>query len=139
VIIAATNVVSEFMKDTPDPAVLAWAQDFGSADLTICVVTVQEIEHGLGRLPVGRRRHDLEQRWTQLLETFADAIMIYDLPAARHTAAIVLAAQAAGRPMGLADAQIAGICVAGNHTLATRNISDFANTNGLALTNPFEQ
>ena len=39
-IIADTNVVSEFMKDSPDPAVLAWAQDIGPADLTICIKDV---------------------------------------------------------------------------------------------------
>ena len=61
-IVADTNVVSEFMKDSPDRAVLAWAQGLGPADLTVCVVTVEEIERGLGRLPAGRRRRDLEQR-----------------------------------------------------------------------------
>lgn len=136
-IIADTNVVSEFMKDTPDPAVLAWAQGIAPADLTICVVTVEEIERGLGRLPDGRRRRELEKRWTQLAETFAESIAVYDLPAARETAAVLVAAQTSGRPMSLADAQIAGICLAGGYELATRNISDFANTPGLSTINPF--
>ena len=39
-----------------------------AADLSICVVTVEEIERGLGRLPAGRRWHDLEQRWQQLMD-----------------------------------------------------------------------
>lgn len=136
-IIADTNVVSEFMRDTPDPVVLAWAQGIATADLTICVVTVEEIERGLGRLPVGRRRRELQKRWTQLVDTFAESIAVYDLPAARETAAILVAAQASGQPMSLADAQIAGICVAGGHELATRNTSDFANTPGLTIINPF--
>lgn len=50
-ILADTNIVPEFMKDTPDPHVLAWAQDLGAADLTISVVTVEEVDRGLGRLP----------------------------------------------------------------------------------------
>jgi predicted nucleic acid-binding protein len=137
VIIADTNVVSEFMKDTPDPAVLAWAQAIDPADLTICVVTVEEIERGLGRLPQGRRRGDLEQRWTTLVDSFAEAIAIYDLPAARHTARILVAAQASGRPMSLADAQIAGICLTGGHRLATRNVGGFSTTHGLTIINPF--
>jgi len=137
VIVADTNVVSEFMKDAPDPAVMAWAQDIDPSDLTICVVTVEEIERGLGRLPEGRRRRDLEQRWTTLVDTFAEAIAIYDLPAARQTARILVAAQSSGRPMSLADAQIAGICLAGGHQLATRNVSDFSAVQGLTLINPF--
>ncbi len=136
-IIADTNVVSEFMKDAPDPAVLAWAQDIDPADLTICVVTVEEIERGLGRLPEGRRRRDLEQRWAALVDSYAEAIAVYDLLAARQTARILVAAEASGRPMSLADAQIAGICLAGGHQLATRNVSDFATSHGLTIIDPF--
>ncbi len=136
-IIADTNVVSEFMKDSPDRTVLAWAQDIGPADLTICVVTVEEIERGLGRLPEGRRRRDLEQRWNRLVDTFAEAVATYDLPAARQTASILVAAEARGRPMSLADAQIAGICLAGQYSLATRNVSDFSSTTDLSVINPF--
>jgi predicted nucleic acid-binding protein len=40
--------------------------------------------------------------------------------------------------MSLADAQIAGICLAGGYALATRNVGDFANTSGLTVINPFE-
>ncbi len=112
-IIADTNVVSEFMRDTPDPAVLGWAHSIDPADLTICVVTVEEIERGLGRLPEGRWRRDLQQRWTRLLE-------------------------GSGRAMTLADAQIAGICLAGGHDLATRNVRDFSGTAGLTVIDPFE-
>ena len=137
-IIADTNVVSEFMKDTPDSATLAWAQQVDPADLTICVVTVEEIERGLGRMPEGRRRRDLEQRWAGLVDAFAGTIAVYDLPAARQTAGILVAAQASGRPMSLADAQIAGICLAGGHELATRNVNDFATAAGLTIINPFE-
>lgn len=136
-ILADTNVVSEFMKDSPDPRVLAWAHGIDSAELTICVVTVEEIDRGLGRMPAGRRRRDLQRRWGQLLDDFAEAIAAYDLPAARQAAAILVAAEARGRPMSLADAQIAGICRAGGYQLATRNVGDFARTTGLSIVNPF--
>lgn len=137
-IIADTNVVSEFMKDTPDQAVLVWAQNIDPSDLAICVVTVEEIERGLGRLPRGRRRRDLEQRWHRLVDTFAETVAVYDLPAARATASVLVAAEGSGRPMSLADAQIAGICLAGGYDLATRNVADFSNTKGLTVVNPFE-
>ncbi len=88
-IVADTNVVSEFMRDAPDPTVLAWAQGIDPADLAICVVTVEEIERGLGRLPDGRRRRDLDQRWRRLVEAYTDAIVVYDLPAAQHAAGIL--------------------------------------------------
>ena len=136
-IVADTNVVSEFMKDSPDPMVLAWAEGIRPADLTICVVTVMEIERGLGLIPDGRRRGDLELRWGQLLVAFGDAIIPYDVPAARRAAAVLVASQARGRQMSLADAQIAGICLTRGHTLATRNIKDFEPSADLEIVNPF--
>jgi hypothetical protein len=60
-----------------------------------------------------------------------------DLPAARHAARLLVAAQTSGRPMSLADAQIGGICVAGGHRLATRNVSDLSAVQGLTTINPF--
>lgn len=137
-IIADTNLVSEFMKDAPDPRVLAWAQSVGAADLTISVVTVEEIDRGLGRLPKGRRRKDLEHRWTGLLDAFADTIATYDVPAARATARLLVAGMDQGRSMSLADAQIAGICLTHAAILATRNIKDFVHASDLSVMNPFD-
>ena len=137
-IIANSNVVSEFMKDTPDPQVLGWAQGLAAAALTISVVTVEEIDRGLGRLPNGRRRQDLERRWVRLLDAFADTIATYDLTAARATARILIEGLDRGRPMSLADAQIAGICLAHTAALATRNVKDFTHVSGLTLINPFD-
>ncbi|MEO5743418.1 MAG: type II toxin-antitoxin system VapC family toxin [Terracoccus sp.] len=138
-IVADTNVVSEFMRDAPDPAVIRWAQSIDASDLTICVVTVEEIERGLGRLAEGRRRRELKHRWTRLLDDFAEMVVSYDLLAARETAAVLVAAEGSGRPMALADAQIAGICLAGGHDLATRNVGDFVNTAGLTVIDPFDK
>lgn len=137
-ILADTNIVSEFMRGSPDPAVLAWAESLAASDLSICVVTVEEIERGLRRLPAGRRRRDLEHRWIRLVDAFADTIAVYDVPAARATATTLVAAESNGRPMGLADAQIAGICLSQGHALATRNERDFATVTDLTVINPFK-
>lgn len=137
-IIADTNVVSELMKGVPGPRVLAWAQGLGVADLTISVVTVEEIDRGLGRLPDGRRRKDLEDRWNRLLDAFAGTIATYDVAAAKATAKLTVTALELGRPISLADAQIAGICLAQTATLATRNIKDFSQVSELTIVNPFE-
>jgi len=138
VIIADTNVVSEFMKDAPDPQVMAWAQTLDPTDLTISVVTVEEVDRGLGRLPKGRRRADLERRWTRLLEAFADTIATHDLTAARATAEILIDSLDRGQPMSLADAQIAGICLSQTASLATRNVKDFTQVSNLSVINPFD-
>lgn len=136
-IIADTNVVAEFMKDEPDAAVFAWAQRREPAEVGICVVTVQEVERGLRLLPRGRRRQRLEARWEELITAFAQSIALYDLLAAQATAEVLVTAQRKGRPMALADAQIAGICRAGRHHLATRNVRDFATVADVVIADPF--
>ncbi len=137
VIISDTNVVSEFMRDEPDPSVLTWAGSFGPSDLTICMVTVEEIERGIRRLPTSKRRRQLEQRWQRLVAAFHEAIVAYDVEAAEATARVLVSTETAGRPMSLADAQIAGICLAGGHQLATRNVRDFEAVADLTVLNPF--
>ena len=124
-IIADTTIVGEFMRDSPDAIVLTWAESIDPAELANCVVTVQEIERGLGRMPAGKRRASLEQSWQQLIEAFRDTVAVYDVLAARATAQILVDAEAGGHPTSLADAQIAGICVSNRETLATRNVRDF--------------
>lgn len=138
-IIADTNVVSEFMRDDPDENVLAWAGRLGPGELSVCVVTVTEIERGLARLPEGRRRAELGERWAALLEEYTQFIAVYDVPAARTTADILVDADRRGRPIRLADAQIAGMCVARDLQLATRNVRDFEGIRGLVLVNPFSR
>lgn len=137
-IVADTNVVLKFMRDAPDAAVLAWAGSLSPSELTICVVTVEEIERGVGRLSAGQRRGRLEQRWLRHVAAFREAILVYDVEAAMATAQVVVATEAAGRPMSLADAQIAGICLAGGHELATRNVRDFEGVVDLTVINPFD-
>lgn len=137
-IIADTNVVAEFMKDQPDATVMEWAQQQRPADLGICVVTVQEVDRGLQLLPRGRRRGRLEERWGRLLAAFVQSIVVYDVAAAREAARLQVAAQRAGRVIPLADAQIAGICRAGSHQLATRYVRDFDSVRHLTIVNPFQ-
>lgn len=136
-IVADTNVVSEFMRDRPDSDVLTWASGLAEGEATICVVTVAEIERGLGRLAEGRRRVQLHQRWQQLVTAYAETIVSYAIDAARATATILVQAEQAGRTMSLADAQIAGCCLANNLALATRNTRDFASVTELEVINPF--
>ena len=137
-IVADTNVVSEFMRDEPDAGVLSWAGALAPSDLTICVVTVQEVARGIRRLPTGKRRHQLEERWRELVAAFRDSILVYDVSAAELTAQVLVAAESAGRAMSLADAQIAGICLATGNQLATRNVRDFEGVPDLTVMNPFK-
>lgn len=137
-IIVDTNVVLELMRDEPDPMVMAWASAKRVDEVVICVVTVTEIERGISRLLAGRRRAVLESRWDQLLDGYRDTIVGYDLAAARAVARILVQAEQRGRPIGLEDAKIAGMCLATGADLATRNVRDFSDVAAIEVVNPFE-
>ncbi|MBK5071632.1 type II toxin-antitoxin system VapC family toxin [Budviciaceae bacterium CWB-B4] len=136
-IILDTNIVSEMMRARPDPAVLAWldAQDTGQLSLTS--ITVAEILYGIARMPEGRRRDQLfEMAESVFEEDFSGRLLAFDEHAAVYYAELVAQRDAAGRPIGMADAQIAAICRCYDATLATRNIKDFEAL-GIVLINPF--
>jgi len=62
-IVLDTNVVSELMKPTPDAAVANWLARLTDPALATTAVTVSEIAYGLHRLPAGRRRQGLTDRF----------------------------------------------------------------------------
>jgi len=137
VIVADLTVLSEFMRERPDPSVAAWAGTLKAGDLTISVVTVEEVERGLAGLPVGRRRRELERRWHQLIDAYADTVLCYDMPAAQATAHVLVSRASAGSPMSVADAEIAGICISQQCQLATNNVRHSEGVKGLTVVNPF--
>jgi len=137
VIIADTDIVSELMRPDPAKSVLTWAAGIGPGQLAITVVTITEIEYGLARLPEGRRRSDLVTKWRQVLNAYPDKLLTYGVQAASEAAGILAERDRTGRPMSLADAQIAGICRVCSASLATHNTKDFIGL-GLDLIDPFQ-
>jgi predicted nucleic acid-binding protein len=137
-IILDTNVVSELMRPTPAPAVLAWLGEFPDHDLYTTAVTVAEIRYGIARLPQGRRREALHQAANEVFGAFPDQVLPFDLVAANAYADVVAHRDAIGNPIDGFDAQIAAICRAHAVTLATRNTKDFVET-GINIVDPWQE
>lgn len=136
-IVLDTNVVSELMRRRPDAAVLAWADAEDPRTLAITAVTTAELLHGVARLPHGARMHKLAAAvHGLLLEDFEGRVLSFDAPSALHYGELVAARERAGRPIGVADAQIAAICRHHGALLATRNVRDFEAT-GVELLDPW--
>ena len=70
-------------------------------------------------------------------EDFRGRVLPFDEPCASRYADIVCGRETLGRPIGVADAQIAAICRTAEATLATRNTDDFSGT-GIELINPWK-
>lgn len=137
-IVLDTNVVSELMRTAPEPGVASWVDRFPAAEVLVTAVTAAELMYGVARLPDGHRKRELHTRVEELLtEDFQDQILPFDAPAATHYAEIVASRERAGRPISMADAQIAAICRNWSAGLATRNVDDFVDT-GVDAVNPWD-
>jgi predicted nucleic acid-binding protein len=137
-IVLDTNIVSELMRATPAPAVLAWLQQASSTGLYTTAVTVAEIRYGIARLPLGHRRETLHQAANEIFAAFPRQVLPFDLAAATAYADLVAGRERDGNPISGFDAQIAAICRSQAATLATRNTKDFADT-GVTIIDPWQE
>ena len=138
-IVLDTNVVSELARPRPDPAVLRWVDACDAAELVLTAITTAEIRAEIALLPQGRRRDEIGARMELLItDTFAGFVLPFDVESSTHYAQVVAERLGAGRPIGLADAQIAAVVRQHRGVLATRNTADFVET-GIAIINPWVQ
>lgn len=135
-IVLDTNVVSEAMKPSADPAVTAWLNEQVAETLYLTCVTLAELLFGLGSLPAGRRRDVLTGVLESLLALFPGRILPFDTDAARHYARLAVTARLAGRGFPTPDGYIAAIASAHGFAIATRDTGPFEAA-GLAVINPW--
>lgn len=136
-IVLDTNVVSELMRARPEQRVLSWLNRQMPDRLWLCSVVVAELLSGLARLPAGARWQGLLEAANGLIsEDFGMRVLPFDLEAATAYAVLLAQRERLGRPMAMADAQIAAICQAHGAALATRNTRDFQSAD-LELIDPW--
>ena len=136
-IVLDTNVLSEITKPSPDLGVLQFVADH-SPELMVTTVTMFEIAFGIETMPGGRRRRQIEDLFDVFLHELGDARLLpLTVTAARRSGQVRAVRRKQGRPIDVADAQIAGIALDHGHSVATRNVSDFDGI-GLPLINPWK-
>ena len=137
-ILLDTNVVSELMRASPDPAVEAWVAGYPVGDMFFSVVGESELRYGVAIMPAGRRRETLVAEIDTMLHTaFENRILPFDSRAARSYAVIAAGRRSAGRAVAPADCQIAAIAWARGMVVATRNIRDFEDM-GIEIIDPWD-
>lgn len=119
-----TNVVSECMKESPDPHLHAWMSRH-EAEAALSAITLAEMASGVESLPVGKRRAALERKLRFVQEDYAERIIAFDENAAWEWARYVVEAEAAGLVPPLMDSLIAATARAWGLQVATRNQGDF--------------
>ena len=125
-IVLDTNVVSELMRPTPDPAVVAWFSGLDRSAVFLNAVTNYEIRFGIERLQNGERKDRLFSTWSALLTTFLPGqVLSLDHDAAEQAALIKAILIARGGNRDICDLLISGIAVRHGATIATRNVRHF--------------
>jgi predicted nucleic acid-binding protein len=139
VIVLDTNVISELSRRVPDPGVLSWLDSLAVSDVATTAITAAELRYGVARLPDGHRKRELTVMVEGVLtEDFHGRVLPFDERSSVQYADIVTGRERIGRPIGVADAQIAAVCRDLNAILATRNTAEFEEM-GIELINPWER
>ena len=125
-ILLDTNVLSAVMRDPPDAIVVGWLDRQDPTRLWTTAITVFEIRFGLARMAAGRRRAALDAAFEGMLqEDLAGRIAVFDRAAADAAGRLAARREAAGKAVDIRDTQIAGIALARQAAIATRNLRHF--------------
>ena len=133
-----TNVLSEVMKDTPHPGVVAWLQGCRTEAMFTTAISRGEIFYGVRLLADGGKRQKLERAARDMFaQDFSGRILAFDSAAADAHADIRIARKRSGTPVSTEDAMIAAIALVHGATVVTRDASGFAGC-GVPVINPWE-
>ena len=132
-----TNVFSEYLKERPSEAVIAWMNGIPKWDQFTTAVCMAEVRRGLARMPNGHRRQSMEETANHLFRSeFAGRILPFDVQAAELFGEIFETRRRSGGPYTLEDCMIAAIARSLGMAVATRNVRDFEGV-GIEVINPW--
>ena|ERR1051326_670534 len=138
-IILDTNVLSAFMSRTPDQEVIEWLDRQPRTSVWTTSVTILEVRFRLQVLPEGRRRVGLARAFEMVMsDKIGGRIVPFDTAAAQQAGDLMAIRHKQGRAGELRDTMIAGIVLARRATLATRNVTHFADLS-VRVVNPWDR
>jgi toxin FitB len=130
-------VLSELTRPRPNVHVVRWFDAQDATALFVSVLTLGEIEKGVGLLPGSRKKAALTSWLGTLRSTYAARILPIDTAVASIWGRTAARAERLGRPLGVIDGLIAATAVHHAYSIVTRNVDDFATT-GAPILNVWE-
>ena len=125
-IVLDTNVISELWKVEPNPKVLIWIDAQAVETLYLSAITVAELRYGLATMAEGKHRKIYQERLKyEVLSTFSDRVLPFDLDASEAYADLMARARSGGKAIGKADGYIAATAAAHGLMVATRDTRPF--------------
>jgi predicted nucleic acid-binding protein len=125
------------MRDAPDQSVASWMDRQPQSSIWTNAITILEIQTGLQVMPAGKKRVSLSEDFERLLDRIDHRIVAFDEQAARFAAELTGVRQKKGRVGELRDTMIAGIVLSHHASLATRNVTRFADISA-TIVNPWD-
>ncbi|AWK42758.1 PIN domain-containing protein [Photorhabdus laumondii subsp. laumondii] len=137
-ILLDTNVVSEPLRLSGHPAVVAWIDEQNVETLYLAAISLAELRFGVAALSNGKRKDTLHRNLERsVVPLFTGRILPFDAAASEAYAEIMARAKSEGKAIGKADGYIAAIAAANGLIVATRDISPFEAA-GLTVINPWK-
>lgn len=124
-----TCVFAEYQNKKPDQKVIDWVDSQTEESLFVSVLTIGEIENGIARLPISKRRSNLSIWLESLIYRFDKRIVPLDVEVLRGWGKLCGVLEEKGRVLPVIDSLIAATSLTNNLTLVTRNVDDFSGTN----------
>lgn len=118
-----TVTLSETIKVSTTPAVMAWLDAQRTADIYTSAICIGEIRYGVERLPPGRKKDDLRLWIVRVLEqSLQGRVIPIDISVAKTWAELRAIAP---RSLPILDSLIAATALNKGLTVVTRNTKDF--------------
>ncbi len=132
-----TNIISEFISQTPNKNVIDYILTLNENDLYLSVITIGEIKAGIEKLDNGSKKEKL-LHWLEndLLNRFQDRIVDIDTTVMLQWGSINNRLKQLGKPLPIMDSLIGATSEIKDFILITRNEKDFKNLN-IKVVNPF--
>lgn len=131
-----TNVAGLLLRDHADVDAQRYVQRLPQERVFLSAITVGEIQRGIIRLPLGRRRSELERWFADIQETYSDVILAITRETALIWGELTARMQMVGQNIDAADLLIAATALEHDLTVVTRNVRDFTPT-GVNLLDPW--
>jgi tRNA(fMet)-specific endonuclease VapC len=124
-----TTIVSALMRSEPGPSMRLLRER--PVDVVIPQPAIAEVRYGLERLPRSRRRRDLEERFTTLLDGTRRALWTDDV--SQSFGEVKANLERRGERIDDFDIAMAAHALALGGAVVTRNLRHFTRIRGLAL------
>jgi predicted nucleic acid-binding protein len=125
-----TNAISDVMYEHPLVDARMASISLPKDEMVVCTIVVGEVLAGIERLPVGRRRNDVQAKAALVLPGFR--CLAVEPKAAGHYARLKQDARSAGVAINDNDLWIAATAITIGATLVTRD-ADFSRLPGLTV------